>query len=41
MNPYAESDKVGPPKKFMMVRKIHRENDRMSEDPSLSENEAL
>jgi hypothetical protein len=28
------------PKKFMMVRKIHRENDRTSEDPSLSGNEA-
>ena len=28
------------PKEFTMVRKIHRENDRKSEDPSLSGNEA-
>ena len=28
------------PKKFTMVRKIHRENDHTSEDPSLSGNEA-
>jgi hypothetical protein len=29
------------PKKFTMVRKIHRENDRTSEDPSLSGYDAL
>ena len=29
------------PKKLTMVRKIHRENDRTSEDPSLSGNWAL
>jgi hypothetical protein len=28
------------PKKFMMVRKIHRENDFTIEDPSFSGNEA-
>ena len=32
---------VNAAKKFTMVRKIHRENDRRSVDPSLSGNEAL
>jgi hypothetical protein len=32
---------VNAAKKFTMVRKIHRENDRTSVDPSLSGNEAL